>query len=142
MRVPLVPPPVSPLPVAVVTPVIVPVPGKVCPETKVNSPVLLSFNPVSPGVSVPLPKSRFNVAPGVEVLFPVGSACHSKCCNTALLVPLLNDEASKSVAFELKPLLALAFPVVADSNKPRTSSVPFTSKLASGLVSFKPSSRG
>ena len=56
-RLPLVPPPVSPLPLAVVTPVIVPgpVPGNVCPVAKVKTPLLLTLSPVSAGVVAPNP---------------------------------------------------------------------------------------
>lgn len=39
VNVPFVPPPESPLPVAVVMPMIVPAPGNVCPETNVTLPV-------------------------------------------------------------------------------------------------------
>jgi hypothetical protein len=39
LSVPIVPPPESPLLVAVVTPVMVPAPGKVCPEINVTLPV-------------------------------------------------------------------------------------------------------
>jgi hypothetical protein len=98
VRLPVEPPPLSPLPVAVVTPVIVPVPvpGKVWPLANVNSPLLLSFNPVSVGEAVPEPNSRFSVPDGVVVLLLAASACHWKVWLTAALVLLLNDEAMRS----------------------------------------------
>jgi hypothetical protein len=72
----VVPPPLNPLPAPVVTPVIVPVPGKVWPVANVNNPLPLSFNPVSAGAVVPEPKSRLSVPDGLAVLFAAGSACH------------------------------------------------------------------
>src|SRR4030088_1631111 len=98
--VPLVPPPVSPLPLAVVTPVMVPAPGNVCPVAKVKSPLLLSFNPVSVGVAVPEPNSRFSVPDGVVVLLPAASAFHWKAWLMAAWVLLLNDEATRLYACE------------------------------------------
>ena len=73
---PLVPPPVRPDPVAVVIPVIVPVPGKVCPVAKVICPLLAIFSPVSDGLVAPSPNSRFKVPEGVPVSLPAGSDCH------------------------------------------------------------------
>ncbi len=76
--------------------VTVPAPGKVCPVAKVNSPLLLSFSPVSAGEEVPEPKSRLSVPDGVEVLLLTASAFHWKVWFTANLVLLLNDEATRS----------------------------------------------
>ena len=83
--VPEVPPPESPLPLAVVMPVIVPAPGKVCPEMKVTWPVLLTLKLVpftAIVLSVPLGYSvrvsRTSVLPstskvvaGLVVLMPI-----------------------------------------------------------------------
>src|SRR5579863_1085513 len=56
--------------------VTVPVPGKVWVGANVNTPVLLSFNPISVGWLGSVPYSRFSVALGDVVLLPTGSACH------------------------------------------------------------------
>jgi hypothetical protein len=45
LTLPLLPPPLNPAPA--VTPVMVPVPGKVCPDAKLIWPLLAMFNPVS-----------------------------------------------------------------------------------------------
>ena len=74
--VPLVPPPVRPEPVAVVTPAMVL--GKVCAALNVITPVLAMFSPVSDGLVVPAPNRRFKVAEVVVVSLPTGSACHWK----------------------------------------------------------------
>jgi len=76
LSVSLVPPPVSPLPLAVVIPVIVPVPGNVCPVAKVIWPLLAIFSPVSEGLLVPAPNSRFSDPLALLVLLLTGSACH------------------------------------------------------------------
>jgi hypothetical protein len=75
ITVPLVPPPLRSVPA--VTPVIVPlpVPGNVCPTTKLISPVPPMLRPVSVGFAF-ASNNRFNVADGLTVLLPVGSACH------------------------------------------------------------------
>ena len=70
------PPPVRSVPAETPVMVPLPVPGNVCPEANVKMPVLLIFNPVSAGLLVPEPNSRFNVPEGLVVLFPEGSACH------------------------------------------------------------------
>jgi hypothetical protein len=111
VRLPLVPPPVSPDPEAVVIPVIVPVPGKLCPETKLIWPVLAIDRPVSPGVPLPDRYSKFSVPEGLAVLLPAGSASQENSCGTAVLVPLLNEEAIKSMGLEVKPCVAVAVPV-------------------------------
>jgi len=41
--------------------------------------------------------------------------------------------------FEMNPLLDVAYPVVAISNRPRTSFEPFTSKVRRGLARLMPS---
>ena len=75
---PATPPPVRAVPA--VTPVIVPapVPGKVWPAAKLMVPFGLMKRPVSAAAAMPLVESRFNVAFGVAVLLPVGSAFHRK----------------------------------------------------------------
>src|SRR5580693_5651769 len=75
-NVPLAPPPVRPEPLAVVIPVIVPVPGKVCPVANVMRPLLAIFSPVSDGLVAPSPNSRFKVPEGELVSLPAGSDCH------------------------------------------------------------------
>ena len=69
-------------------------------------------SPVSVGELPFDPNSRFNEPEGLDVLFPAGSACQRKSCATAFDVLLLNEEACQSSGFELKPLLAVAVPVV------------------------------
>jgi hypothetical protein len=96
-RLPLVPPPLSPDVEAVVIPVIVPVPGKLCPEAKLIRPLLATDRPVSAGVPVPARYSKFSVPEGVAVLLPAGSASQENSCGTAALVPLLYEEAIKSM---------------------------------------------
>src|SRR6202142_2759493 len=81
--VPLVPPPVSPLPAAVVTPVMVPAPGNVCPLAKVMSPLLFMLRPVSAGVPEPDPNKRFSVAESVDLLLLTASAWNRNVCATA-----------------------------------------------------------
>jgi hypothetical protein len=85
LSAPLVPPPASPLPVAVVTPVMVPAPGNFCPATKLTLPVWSTLNavPLMARVeSVPLGKrvsvSRTSLLPftsrvaaGAVVLMPI-----------------------------------------------------------------------
>ncbi len=51
-----------------------PLPGKVCPGAKVMRPLLLIESPVSLGLATPVPNNKFNVAEGVFVLLPTGSA--------------------------------------------------------------------
>src|SRR5271166_5910987 len=63
--VPLVPPPVRPEPVAVVTPVMVL--GKVCAALNVITPVLPTCSPASDGLVAPVPNSRFKVPEGAVV---------------------------------------------------------------------------
>src|SRR5580704_1124902 len=91
LNVPDVPPPVSPLPDAVVIPVIVPdpVPGNVWPVAKVIWPLLLIFSPVSVAFAGATAKSRFNVAEGEVVLLPTGSACQWKTWLVDAALPLL-----------------------------------------------------
>ena len=76
-------------------------PGKVCPEAKLISPLFAIDSPVSVGVLPFDPNSRFNVPEGDEVSFPVGSACQRKSSVTADEVLLLNDEACQSCGLEL-----------------------------------------
>ena len=109
VTVPLVPPPLRPVPA--VTPVIVPLPGKVCPLAKLIRPLLAIERPVSAGV-LPPPNNRFSFPEGEGVLLPTGSACQRKSWSTAVLVPLLNEEACVSRGLELNPAVAVAVPVV------------------------------
>src|SRR5580700_444948 len=84
--VPLVPPPVRPLPVAVVMPVMVPVPGKVCPVTKLTLPVwsILNVVPLMATVeSVPLGN---NVSVSRTSLLPFTS---SVAAGAVVLMPML-----------------------------------------------------
>ena len=106
-------PPVRPAPVlTLVTVPPPPAPGKVWPEAKLISPLLAMESPVSDG-AVPFdPNSRLSVPEGLAELFPVGSAIQRKSCVTAFDVPLLNEDVCKSNGFELKPLLAVAAPVI------------------------------
>jgi len=134
LSVPLVPPPVKPLPLAVVTPVIVPVPENICPVAKVKRPLLLSFKPVSAGALVPEPNSRFRVPEGVEVLLPEASAFHWKVWFTAEDVPLLNEDATKSCACEGLPPLEIAMPIAGAVRMPWMLTAPFTSSVATGVV--------
>src|SRR5215471_13668190 len=64
---PVVPPPVNPLPPAVVTPEIVPAPGNVCPVAKVIRPLLAIERPVSAGVPVPEATSKLSLPEGLAV---------------------------------------------------------------------------
>jgi hypothetical protein len=114
-------PPVRPVPAVML--VTVPVPGKVCPEAKLIWPLLAIDRPVSPGVPVPARYSKFSVPEGLAVLLPAGSASQENSCGTAVLVPLLNEEAIKSVGFETKPCVAVAVPV-AGSTVPAAVSAP------------------
>src|SRR5208283_2756539 len=69
-------PPVNPGPLP--TLVTVPVPGNVCPATKVNAPVLAIESPVSAGAAPPEAKRRLRVPNGEGVLLPAGCACQRK----------------------------------------------------------------
>ncbi len=84
----------------------------------------LSFSPVSAGVAIPWPNSRFNVPEALAVLLPVASAFHWNVWFTAVLVPLLNDEATKFSACEFLPPVAVAVPVAGKLNVPRAVVVP------------------
>ena len=115
VTVPLVAPPLRPVPA--VTPVIVPLPGKACPLAKLIRPLLAIERPVSAG-SVALscrvlaaPNNRFSFPEGEGVLLPTASACQRKSWSTAVLVPLLNEEACVSRGLELNPAVAVAVPV-------------------------------
>src|SRR5580704_17206639 len=62
--------------------------GKVCVVTKLMIPLLAMLSPVSAGLLLPEPKSRFRVPEGFVVLLSKGSACRTKDCVTALSVLL------------------------------------------------------
>src|SRR5260221_6840719 len=132
---PLVPPPTSPDPA--VTPVMVPAPGKVCPEANLIRPLPAMFIPVSVGLT-PAPNKRFSVPVGVAVLLPAGSACHWKNWLTGAAVVLLNDEASIMKGSELNPALAVAAPWLGNSKAPRTRALPPTSSVVAGVVLLIP----
>src|ERR1700686_2821388 len=108
--------------------------GNVCPDANVIWPLLEIDSPVSPGVAVPDPNSRFNLPNGVAVLFPVGSACHRKVSFTAFSVLLLNDEAVKFSGCEFFPAAEVAGAVAGRLSAPRKMPVPVTSSLAAGAV--------
>src|SRR5208282_5602192 len=91
LRFPLAPPPLRPLPDVVVIPVIVPVPGNVCPLANVICPLLAMFSPVSEGLLLPRANSKFKLPDALLVLLPVGSACHRMFWLTAAPAPLLYD---------------------------------------------------
>src|SRR5690242_14301500 len=95
------------------------------------------FSPVSVGLA-PEPNNRFSVPDGVAVSLPVGSACHWNIWLTALLVPLLNDDASRLKGPELDPALAVAVPRLGNCTWPRTTALPFTSSVAAGVVLLIP----
>ncbi len=98
----------------------VPAPGNVCPVANVNSPLLLTFSPVSAGVAVPVAYSRFSVPEAVVVLLFTGSACNWNVCATAVEVPLLNTDATKLCGRDLKPARAVAVPVAGKLSVPPT----------------------
>ncbi len=126
-------PPVSPAPVATLVTVPLPVPGKVCPEAKLTSPLLAIESPVSVGATPLDPNSRFNEPDGLAVLFPVGSACHRKSWATADALVLLNADACQSTGFELKPCAAVAVPVFGN-NAPASETVPLNVPLVNVAV--------
>src|ERR1022692_255234 len=128
---PVVPPPASPAPA--VTPVIVPVPGNVCPGANVNNPPLPTCNPVSVGALVPTPNNRFNVPEAEAVLLPAGSARQLNVWVTAVAVPLLNADAARFSGCEFFPAPAVAVPVAGSSSVPRTLADPATSSFAAGV---------
>jgi len=105
-------PPVRPEPVLTLVTVPLPVPGKVCPDAKLTSPLLAMESPVSVGELPFAPNSRFNEPEGLEESFPVGSAIQRKSCVTADELVLLNEDACRSSGFELKPCVAVAVPVL------------------------------
>ena len=116
---PVIGPPVRPAPVLTVVTVPLPVPGKVCPEAKLITPLLAMESPVSAGVLPFDPKSRFNVPDGFEELFPVGSACQRKFCVTGKEVLLLYADACRSNGLEMNPWVAVADPVLGIQRLPR-----------------------
>jgi hypothetical protein len=137
-KVPLLPPPVSPLPLAVVTPVIVPAPGKLCPGAKVSWPLLAIFNPVSAGVEDPEPNNKFKLPEGVLVLLPKGSACQRKFSLTAALLLLLKAEAVQFNACEFDPAAAVAVLIEGNASRPRIMLEPLTSSAAAGVFVLTP----
>jgi hypothetical protein len=84
---------------------------RVSPVTVRSAPAIVSKSEAV-GLLLPWPNSRFNEPLALLVLLPTGSACHWKVCETAVLVPLLNAEAAKSIACELKPAADVAVPAV------------------------------
>src|SRR5450432_341543 len=72
-----------------------PVPGKDCPGAKVICPLPEILKPVSAGVTLPCPKSRFSVPEGVGVLLAAGSTCRRNNWLTEVEVELLKAEAAK-----------------------------------------------
>ena len=106
---------------AVTFPVIVMFPetfGKVWPEGNVMIPALFMERPVSVGLLVPEPNSRFSVPDGPDVLLAAGSACHRKVWGTEAPVPLLNDEAVKFRVWEVVPFADVAGPVAGKPTAP------------------------
>src|ERR1043166_2932757 len=95
-------------------------------------------SPVSAGGFVPELNSRFNVPLGLVVLLPVGSAIQRKFCDTAALVPPLNEEAVCSDTCEFLPPVAVAVPVAGRLNVPRIVPLPFTSRVLIGVLVFTP----
>src|SRR5208337_4420117 len=71
-------------------------------------PLLAIDSPVSAGVPAPDRYSKFSFPEGLAVLLPAGSASQRNSCGTAALVPLLNEEATKSMGLEAKPCVAVA----------------------------------
>jgi hypothetical protein len=119
-------PPVRPAPVltlVTVPPPPLPPPGNVWPGAKVINPLLAIESPVSVGEFPPDPNSRFKEPEGVDESFPAGSAIHRKSCAMADDFELLNEDACKSRAFELKPALVVAVPVLGN-NVPAADTVP------------------
>src|SRR5580658_4055278 len=108
--------------------------GNVCPLANVTWPLLEIDSPVSVGVAVPDPNSRFNLPKGVALLLPTGSACQRKVSFTAFRVLLLNDEAVKFIGCEFFPAVEVAVPVVGRLSAPRKMPVPLTSSFAPGAV--------
>jgi hypothetical protein len=96
------------------------------------------FNPVSVGLVVPDPNSRFSDPVGLVVLLLTGSACHWKVCVTPALVPLLKAEAARSMGSEFAPLVAVATPALGRLSKPRIVLPPLTSSVAAGFVVLIP----
>ena len=138
LRLPVLPPPVSPLPLAVVTPVMVPVPGNVCAELKVTTPLLATFSPVSAGDDPPEPNSKFKVADGVGESLAVGSAIHWNSSFTADWLLLLNAEAERFSGCEFFPAVAVAVPFEGSVKVPRTVAPPLTSSVVEGVFVLMP----
>src|SRR5215831_19559950 len=95
-------------------------------------------SPVSAGGLFPELNNKFRVPLGVLVLLPVGSACQRKFWLTALLVPLLNEDAVCRNCCEFLPLVAVAVPFEGRLSSPRIVPPPFTSSVLAGVVVFTP----
>ena len=109
------------VPLAVAPPVTLTFPvtaGKVCPLAKVITPLLAICSPVAAGVLVPDPYNRLNAPLGAALPLPTGTVSTWNVCATAALVPLLNDEATKSRGSELVPAVAVAVPVAGRLSAP------------------------
>src|SRR5580700_2229661 len=123
--VPLVPPPVRPLPVAVVMPVMVPVPGKVCPVTKLTLPVwsILNVVPLTASVeSVPLGN---NVSVSRTSLLPCTSSVAAGAVVAIPTLPLfwkINESMMSLVASHI--------------GMKSTTPLPVTVELAGGAAFF------
>ena len=128
--------PVNPAPLpALVT---VPATANVCPDANVKIPALLSFNPVSTGAPGSTPNRDSALQKGCWCHFVWAQPATENAAACTFAVLLLYDEASRFIGLELNPLAAVANPVVAISNRPRTNSLPFISKVSSGFVTPKP----
>src|SRR5208337_3115633 len=108
--------------------------GNVCPLANVIWPLFEIDSPVSVGVAVPDPNSRFNLPTGVALLLPTGSACQRKVSFTGFSVLLLYAEAVKFSGCEFFPAVEVDVPVAGRLSAPRKMPVPLTSSFAPGAV--------
>jgi hypothetical protein len=99
-----------------------------------SDPEALNCTPVSVGVAVPDPNKRFSVARGLELLLLMGSACHTNASFEAVLLVLLNADATRLRVWEFLPVAAVALPADGSFNAPRTIAAPLTSSFAPGFV--------
>jgi hypothetical protein len=129
-----------PLPVnglVVVMPLIVPVPGNVCPGAKLIVPFGLKESPVTCRPSGPdAYKSRI-YEEGFAELLPVGNTCHAKLCATAAL-PSLKLEPTRSISEELTPAAAVAVDGLSIKSVPCSDIVPPTSSVLFGVALLMP----
>jgi len=124
-------------PVPAVTPLIVPVPGNVCPLAKAIWPVGAMDRPVAAGAVVPEPNSSSRLAEGLAVLFPELAACQTNFSATAALAVLEYTPAPNWNEGELAPAAAVAA-AAGRLTAPRRVLAPFTSRVVAGTAVAMP----